>query len=143
MLEEIRTYLIGAVEYTISAEEEGVVNARYISSGSEMAAPGIVCRGRAVGDTSTGFAGEHDIEYFDAQGNLAGQYRWIVARDGDVYRIQWLAKSDADPLARKAGDVVFEGFGFANTERSLVAAYWFAPGVSELLNARAAAATVN
>ncbi|EUA10888.1 hypothetical protein I546_3431 [Mycobacterium kansasii 732] len=54
MLVMITTRIIGVGEYQISSEEAGVINARYVSSGSVRSSSGIGS-GRARGDTSNGF----------------------------------------------------------------------------------------
>jgi hypothetical protein len=132
----IKTALIGAVEYTISAEETGVVNARYISSGSMDMDEGVVCRGRAVGDTSNGFPGDYHIQYFDVKGQLAAEYDWHIEPAGDCFRLTWRARPETNPLPVEAGGVTFEGFGFPNGERSIVVAYWMSAGVSAALESR-------
>jgi hypothetical protein len=134
-----KTALIGAVEYMISAEEKDVVNARYISSGSMDMEEGVVCRGRAVGDTSNGFPGDYHIKYFDVKGQLAAEYDWHIEPAGDCFRLTWRARPETNPLPVQPGEVTFEGFGFPNSDRSIVVAYWLSAGVSSALESMMAA----
>ncbi|CUU59312.1 hypothetical protein Ga0074812_12689 [Parafrankia irregularis] len=129
-MKTIKTLLVGAVEYTISSAEVGVATARYVSSGSMVMGAGTICNGRAEGDFSNGFAGQHLIRYYDVNGDLGGEYDWHIESVGDCFLIKWYSRSDEDRLAAK-GELVFEGFGFSNSERSIVASYWFAEPVSE------------
>jgi hypothetical protein len=46
------TSVIGAVEYRVSADEENCVEARHLSTGSMSQDAGVICRGKAEGDTS-------------------------------------------------------------------------------------------
>jgi hypothetical protein len=131
-----KTALIGAVEYTISAKEKDVVNARYISSGSMDMDEGVICRGRAVGDTSNGFPGDYHIQYFDVKGQLAAEYDWHIEPAGDCFRLTWRARPETNPLPVEPGGVTFEGFGFPNSDRSIVVAYWMSDQVSSALAAR-------
>ena len=139
MLKPIRTLLVGAVQYTISDEEKDVVNARYISSGSMAMREGTICRGRAVGDTSNGFPGDYVIQYFDVDGVLAGEYDWRIEPVGDCFRLTWRARPGEDRLPSEPGDVLYEGFGFPNSERSIVVAYWFTEQLSAAMEAKYAA----
>jgi hypothetical protein len=140
-MQMIKTALIGAVEYTISDTEENVVNARYISSGSMMMEEGVVCRGRAVGDTSNGFPGDYHIQYFDVKGQLAAEYDWHIEPAGECFRITWRARPETNPLPVETGEVAFEGFGFPNSDRSIVVAYWISEPVSAAIEERMKAAT--
>jgi hypothetical protein len=133
-----KTVLVGAVEYTLSSTEPGVVDARYISSGSLAADPGVICRGRAVGDTSNGFPGDYHITYFDVTGAAAAEYDWHIEEVGACYRLTWRARPESNPLPVADGGVTFEGFGFPNSERSIVVAYWMSTEVSAALEALAA-----
>jgi hypothetical protein len=129
----VKTALIGAVEYTISAGEADVVTARYISSGSMDMGEGVVCRGRAVGDTSNGFPGDYHIKYFDVNDKLAAEYDWHIEPAGDCFRLTWRARPETNPLPVAPGEVTFEGFGFPSGERRIVVAYWMSAGVSSAL----------
>jgi hypothetical protein len=133
MLQPLTTLLIGAVEYTISDTEKDVVDARYISSGSMGMKAGTICRGRAVGDTSSGFPGDYVIQYFDVNGDLAGEYNWHLEAVGDCYKLTWRARRDEKTMPCKPGDVLYEGFGFPNGERSICVAYWFTEELSRNL----------
>ena len=64
----INTRVIGLAEYEISGAEAGVITARYLTFGSA----GAMGTGRAVGDTSNGFPGDYHVQYFDADGKMAG-----------------------------------------------------------------------
>jgi hypothetical protein len=139
VLKMIQTMLIGAVEYTISAAEKDVVTAKYISMGSMAARPGVICRGRAVGDTSNGFPGRYVIQYFDTDDVLAGEYDWHIEAVGQCFRLTWHARSGEPRLPAKAGDLLFEGLGFPNGERSIVVAYWFSDEISKRMEAKLAA----
>jgi hypothetical protein len=132
----IKTMLIGAVEYTISRDEQNVVTARYISSGSMSMKPGTICRGRAVGDTSNGFPGDYVIHYYDVDDNLAAEYNWHLESVGDCFRLEWRSRSGDDPLACEADELLYEGFGFPNSDRSIVVAYWFSEGLNRRLAPR-------
>jgi hypothetical protein len=129
----LRTALVGAVEYSISTDEENVVNARYISSGSMDMDEGVVCRGRAVGDTSNGFPGDYHIQYFDVKNQLAAEYDWHIEPAGASFRLTWRARPETNPLPVQPGEVTFEGFGFPNSERSIVVTYWMSEAVSTAL----------
>ena len=133
--------VIGAVEYRISGDEDNVITARYVSSGSMGQKAGAVCRGRAVGDTSGGFAGDYVIRYFGVDDTVVGDFDWHIEAVGDAYRLTWRNRPGNALIPVPAGDVVFEGFGFRNTDRSIVVAYWMldtaasalfgGPGVAE------------
>ena len=73
----MQTLVIGAVEDRISADEKNVINALYLSTGSMSIQPGVVCSGRAVGDTSNGFPGQYVIQYFGTRGELVGEFDWL------------------------------------------------------------------
>ena len=81
--------VIGAVEYRISGDEDNVITARYVSSGSMGQKAGAVCRGRAVGDTSGGFAGDYVIRYFGVDDTVVGDFDWHIEAVGDAYRLTW------------------------------------------------------
>jgi hypothetical protein len=140
MLKMMNTMLVGVVQYTISEEEENVVNARYISSGSMAARPGTICRGRAVGDTSNGFPGDYVIQYFDVDGVMAGEYDWRIEPVGDCFRLTWRARPGEPRLPSEPGDVLYEGFGFPNSERSIAVVYWFTESLSRAMEAKYASA---
>jgi hypothetical protein len=131
MLTMQTTMLIGAVEYTISDTEKDVVTARYVSSGSMGMKPGTICRGRAVGDTSNGFPGDYVIQYFDVNDELAGTYDWHIEAVGDAFRLTWRARPGEDRLPSEPGDLLYEGFGFPNSDRSICVAYWFTEELSK------------
>jgi hypothetical protein len=139
MLKPIKTLLVGAVQYTISDEEKDVVTARYISSGSMAMRAGTICRGRAVGDTSNGFPGDYVIQYFDVDGVLAGEYDWRIEPVGDCFRLTWRARPGEARLPSQPGDLLYEGFGFPNSDRSIVVAYWFTESLSAAMEAKYAA----
>ncbi|WP_373139768.1 hypothetical protein [Mycobacterium marinum] len=74
MLHMISTRVIGVGEYHISNEQDGVINARYLSTAA-MKSGGAIGVGRARGDTSNGFSGDYRAQYFDAAGDLTGDLR--------------------------------------------------------------------
>jgi hypothetical protein len=131
MMNMMTTMLIGAVEYTLSDTEEDVITARYVSTGSMGMKPGTICRGRAVGDTSNGFPGKYVIQYFDVNGELAGTYDWGIEAVGDAFRIEWRAREGEDRLPSEPGDLLYEGIGFPNSDRSICVAYWFTEELSQ------------
>ncbi|MFC3172824.1 hypothetical protein ACFOD9_01015 [Novosphingobium bradum] len=139
MLKPLTTMLIGSVQYTISDTEKDVVDAIYVSQGSMAAKPGKICRGRAVGDTSNGFAGSYVIQYFDAFDELAGTYNWHIEAVGDAYRLTWRTHPDDSRLSSTPDELLYEGIGFPNSDRSICVAYWFTQGLSERMMARMAA----
>jgi hypothetical protein len=128
--------VIGAVEYRIS-DDEDVITARYVSSGS-MGQAGVVCRGHAVGDTSNGFPGEYRIRYFGVNGETVGEFDWHIESVDQAYRLTWRNRAGNVFIPAAPGDVVFEGFGFPNTDRSIVVAYWMVDKVAAPLFAAAA-----
>jgi hypothetical protein len=133
----MQTAVIGAVEYSISDKEENVIEARYLSTGSMAQMPGKICRGRAVGDTSNGFAGEYVIQYFGVQDELVGEFDWIIEATGEGYVLTWKNRPANARIAAAAGEVVFNGFGFPNSEKSIVVAYWMSEPTSKAMIERA------
>ncbi|VBA40376.1 hypothetical protein [Mycobacterium attenuatum] len=136
----ITTRVIGVGEYQISTEEAGVINARYISFGSAQSGSarsgGGIGSGRATGDTSNGFPGDYRVQYFDAAGELTGDLDLRIQRTGASYRLTWRHRSHIVSLPAAVGEVVFEGIGFANGERSMAIAYWMAERVSAAIERR-------
>jgi hypothetical protein len=139
MLQLLRTAGVGVVEYRLSDVEPDVIDARYISTGSMAQRPGAICRGRAQGDTAGGFPGDYQIRYFDVDGAPVGDFDWRIEVVGEAFRLTWRNRP-GNTLPVAPGCVVFEGFGFCNTERSLAVAYWLSAELTEALEARAAAA---
>jgi hypothetical protein len=133
----IERTVIGAVEYRISELEDDVISARYVSSGSMGQRAGVVCRGRAVGDTSNGFAGDYRIRYFGVDDSCVGEFDWHIEAVGQAYRLTWRNRAENLLIPAAVGDVVFEGFGFQNTDRSIVVAYWMVDEVATALFAAA------
>lgn len=133
----VNTAVIGGVEYTISDSEDGVVNARYLSTGSMGMRPGTVCHGRAVGPTSNGFPGDYVISYYDVNGGHVGDYDWHIEQAGGSYRLSWRNREGNAFVPVPAGELVFEGFGFPNSDRSIVVAYWMVEKASAALRNRA------
>jgi len=128
----MKTAVIGAVEYAISTAEDNTINARYISTGSMALGEGIICTGKAKGDTSNGFPGRYEIEYFGTDGNTVGIFDWEIERAGGAYRLVWKLQADGGFIPGKKGDIVFQGFGFPNNETSIVVAYWMTEEISSL-----------
>lgn len=135
MLGMITTRVIGVGEYQISSQEAGVINARYVSSGSVRSSGGIGS-GRARGDTSNGFPGDYRVQYFDAAGELTGDLDLRIQRAGASYRLTWRHRSQNVSLPAAVGEVVYEGIGFPNGERSMAIAYWMAERVSAAIEGR-------
>ena len=131
----MQTLVIGAVEYRISADEDNVINALYLSTGSMSIQPGVICRGRAVGDTSNGFPGQYVIQYFGTRGELVGEFDWQVEPVSDGYRLTWRNRKGNIAIPVDEGAVVFEGFGFPNSESSIVVAYWMTEQTSAAMMA--------
>ena len=129
--------VIGAVEYTISAAEKGVIDARYISTGSMGQQAGVICRGRAVGNASNGFPGDYRICYYGVDGQSVGEFDWHIEAVGDAYRLTWRNGPDNALIPVPPGEVVFEGFGFPNSERSIVVAYWMVNEAAAVMGAPA------
>jgi|SRR6516162_5621191 hypothetical protein len=98
--------------------------------------PGAICLGKARGDTSNGFPGDYQIRYFDTEGRPVGDYDWHIEPVGDCYRLTWRNRA-GNALPTPPGVVVFEGFGFPNTERSIAVAYWLSDALTQALEARA------
>jgi hypothetical protein len=136
MLQLLRTAGVGVVEYRISDVEPDVIDARYISSGSMAQRPGAICLGRAQGDTSSGFPGDYQIRYFDVDGAPVGDFDWRIEAVGDGFRLTWRNRA-GNSLPVPPGCVVFEGFGFCNSERSIAVAYWLSAELTAALEARA------
>ena len=124
------TFVIGAVEYRISSDEKDVVTARYLSTGSMSIQPGTICRGRAVGDTSNGFPGHYIIQYFGTQGEFVGEFDWEIEPVGEGYRLTWRNRKGNLTIPVDEGAVVFEGFGFPNSDKSIVVTYWMTEATS-------------
>ncbi len=130
MLVMINTRVIGAAEYHISTEEADVINARYVSSGSITQLRGAIGSGQARGDTSNGFPGDYRAQYFDAAGTLTGDLDLHIKAVGNCYRLTWRHRRQNVRLPVAVGEVVFEGIGFPNGDRSMAISYWMAEKVS-------------
>ena len=116
----IHTALVGVAEYRLNTEEADVIDARWISS-ETVEKSGTICRGRATGDTSNGFAGNYHIQYFDTEGELMGDFDLHIEPLGDAYCLTWRNCSDNLPTP---GEIVCEGIGFPTSDRSMVLTYW-------------------
>jgi hypothetical protein len=88
--------------------------------------PGVVCRGRAVGDTANGFAGQYVIQYFGTHGEFVGEFDWEVEPLGDGC-LTWHNRKGNIAIPVDEGAVVFEGFGLPNCENSIIVAYCTRP----------------
>jgi hypothetical protein len=119
MLEMINTRIIGLGEYRISADEPGVVKARYITSASRE-----IGSGRARGDTSDGFAGHYRIQYFDAPGELIGDLDLHIQQTGESYRLTWRHRRENVRLPVAVGDVVYEGIGLLTGSNTMAITHW-------------------
>ena len=129
----INTMLIGVCEYQISHEETDVIDARWISSDAMDRLDGAICSGRARGDTSNGFPGDYHVQYFDAKGELTGDFDLHIEPVGHSYRLTWCNRPENAGLPAASGEVVFEGIGFLSGDRSMVLAYWMAEKVSSAM----------
>lgn len=129
----MQSEVVGAVEYRISATEKDVINARYLSTGSMGQQAGAICRGRAKGDTSGGFPGQYRIQYFGTDDALVGIFDLEIAPVGESFRLTWRNLAENPTLPGGPGVIVFEGFGFPNSETSIVVCYWMTEAVGAAL----------
>lgn len=137
----VDTNVIGAVQYTISLREKDIVDAIFLSNGSMALRPGVLCRGRAVGDTSNGFPGDYVVSYYGADERHVGDFDWHIEPVAAAYRLTWRNREGNRLIPVPPGDLVFEGFGFPNGERSIVVAYWMVEKTSAAMRAAAQDAT--
>jgi hypothetical protein len=119
MLDMINTRIIGLGEYRISADEPGVLTARYITSASRA-----IGSGRARADGSAGFAGHYRIQYFDAAGELTGDLDLNIQQTGESYRLTWRHRRENVRLPVAVGDVVYEGIGLLTGDNTMAITYW-------------------
>ena len=134
MLDMINTRVIGLAEYRISAEEPGVITARYLTSGSRA-----IGSGRARGDTSGGlgaFVGHYRVQYFDAAGELTGDLDLHIQRAGEAYRLTWRHRRENVRLPVAIGDVVYQGIGFLTGEYAMAITYWMAEKLTSAIELR-------
>jgi hypothetical protein len=136
----LQTSVIGAVQYSISDKEDNVVEAIYLSTGSMAQQQGKICRGRAVGDTSNGFPGKYVIQYFGVNDELVGEFDWTIEPVGEGYALTWKNRPSNISIPAPEGEVVLEGFGFPNGDKSIVVGYWMSESVSQRMMARAESA---
>jgi hypothetical protein len=136
-VQSLRTAGVGVVEYRISDAATGVIDARYMSTGTMAQRPGAICLGTARGDTSNGFPGDYQIRYLDVDGQPVGDFDWRIEGVGEGLRLAWRNRP-GNSLPVAPGVVVFEGFGFQNSDRSIAVVYWLSAEVTEALEARAA-----
>jgi hypothetical protein len=132
----VNTAVVGGVEYTISATEKDVIEARYLSTGSMALDAGVICRGRAVGDTSNGFPGDYVIGYYGVDGGHVGDFDWHIESIKEGHRLTWRNRKGNASIPVEPGGLVFEGFGFPNSDRSIVVAYWMVESASKAVTAR-------
>lgn len=132
MLIVINTRVIGLAEYQISAEEPGVITARFLTAGSA----GAMGTGRAIGDTSNGFPGDYHVRYFDATNKLVGDLDLRIEAVGESYHMTWRHRRDNVRLPALAGEVIFEGIGFPTGERTLALTYWMSQKLSAAIELR-------
>lgn len=135
MLHMISTRVIGVGEYHISNEQDGVINARYLSTAA-MKSGGAIGVGRARGDTSNGFPGDYRAQYFDAAGDLTGDLDLRIRRSGASYRLTWRHRRQNVSLPAAVGEVIFEGIGFPSGDRSMAVSYWMTEQVSAAIERR-------
>ncbi|MCV7198114.1 hypothetical protein [Mycobacterium angelicum] len=132
MLIVINTRVIGLAEYEISSEEPDVITARYLTFGSA----GAMGSGRAVGDTSNGFPGDYHVQYFDADGKMAGDLDLHIASVGESFQLTWRHRRENVRLPALAGEVIFEGIGFPTGERTMALTYWMSQKLSAAIELR-------
>jgi len=132
----VNAAVIGVVEYAISTNEKDVIEARYLSTGSMALGAGVICRGRAIGDTSNGFPGDYVISYYGVDGGHVGDFDWHIESIKDGHRLTWRNREGNVLIPVEPSGLVFEGFGFPNTDRSIVVAYWMVESASEAMIAR-------
>jgi hypothetical protein len=132
----VKAAVIGVVEYAISTNEKDVIEARYLSTGSMALDAGVICRGRAIGDTSNGFAGDYVISYYGVDGGHVGDFDWHIESIKDGHRLTWRNREGNALVPVEPSGLVFEGLGFPNTDRSIVVAYWMVESASEAMIAR-------
>lgn len=132
MLIVINTRVIGLAEYQISAEETGVITARFLTFGSA----GAMGTGRVVGDTSNGFPGDYHVRYLDATDKLVGDLDLRIESVGESYHLIWRHRRENVRLPALAGEVIFEGIGFSTGERTMALTYWMSQKLSAALELR-------
>ena len=104
------------MQYTISDQEPGRIDAIYHSGYLTSQGDNGVYTGQATGDTSFGFPGRYTISYQAHGGVVFGPFDWTITRRGDVYDLHW----------SQDGQTVMRGFGIANTGQSIIVTYWSA-----------------
>lgn len=128
MLGMFNTRVIGLAEYRISADEPGVLTARYLTAGSRSVGSG---RSRADASASAsagydGFTGQHRVQYFDGAGTLTGDLDLQIQRAGEGYRLTWRHRRENVRLPVAIGEVVYEGIGFLTSDNAMAISYWMA-----------------
>lgn len=121
MLGMFNTRVIGLAEYRLSAGQPGVLTARYLAAGSRS-----LGSGRAVGDTTAGFAGHYRVQYFEGAGTFAGDLDLQIQRAGEGYQLTWRHRPENVRLPVAVGEVVYEGIGFLTGEDTMAITYWMA-----------------
>lgn len=126
----LTTNSIGVVEYRIV--ETGLIKARYTSSEPKQLGCTQVLTGEARGDTSNGFPGTYNVRYLGADGTINGDFDWEIVEDGEILRLYWRSRPGTVPLVEGESVLVLEGFGFRNSETSIVVTYWVVPEFLEM-----------
>ena len=125
------TRVIGLAEYRISADEPGVITARYLTAGSRA-----VGSERARGDSSGSFVGHYRVQYFDAAGTLTGDLDLQIQVTGEGYRLTWRHRRENVRLPAAVGEVVYEGIGLLTSDNAMAITYWMAEKPSSAIALR-------
>lgn len=122
----LTTNSVGVVEYRIV--EPGLIHATYTSTFALDKGLKQVMTGEARGDTANGFPGKYNVRYKGFDGEINGDFDWEIVEDGDILRLYWRSRKGAPPFVDgEGGLLVHEGFGFRNSENSIVVTYWVTP----------------
>lgn len=121
MLGMFNTRVIGLAEYRMSADEPGVLTARYLTAGART-----VGSGRAQGDGSAGFVGHYRVRYLDGAGEFTGDLDLEIQQAGEGYRLTWRHRRENVALPVAIGEVVYEGIGLRTGDDAMAITYWMA-----------------
>ncbi|WP_297616444.1 hypothetical protein [Nocardia sp.] len=102
--------------------------------------PDVVCRGRAAGDTSKGFPGDDVIGYYGADGEHVGDLDWHIEPVAESYRLNRRNREGNNLIPVPPGELVFERFGFPNSEHSIVVPDWMGEKTSSIMRGARAGA---
>ncbi len=126
MLGMFNTRVIGLAEYRISAEQPGVLTARYLTAGSRVLGSGRARTETPTGAGHDGFVGHYRVQYFDGTGKLTADLDLQIQRAGEGYRLTWRHRAENVRLPVAVGDVVYEGIGFLSSADAMAITYWMA-----------------